>query len=150
VHGLYPKQLGDKGLIAANVAAFTVLFPNPDETLLNGPVPFHAWEYRKKPAPSPAARLTFEMPSGTYGDVDFVLDVTETTPKGRQVKQHYTTRFTVDSISGLPKLQRGFYLLGLGPTTWDSAVTLPAAGQKLRAEHASVVVAFDMAQTMLR
>jgi hypothetical protein len=147
VHGLYPKLLGDKGQVAP--AAFTVWFPNPDPALLPGPLPFLAWEYKKKPAPSPAARLSFEMPSGTYGDVDFTLDVTETR-QGRAVKQRYTTRFTVDSISGMPKLQRGVYLLGLGANTWASAATLPEAGQKLRPELASLVVAFDMAQKMLR
>jgi len=143
VHGLYPRIAGTKGLPPS--AAFTVFFPNPDETLLAGPLPFHAWEYKKLPAPSAAARLHFEMPAGTYGDVDFALDVSEV-QKGRTVTQRYATRFTVDSISGMPKLQRGFYLLGLGPTTWDSATTLPAPGQRLRLELASLVVAFEAAQ----
>lgn len=142
VHGVYPKALADKGMVPAS--AFTVFFPNPDETLLAGPVPFHAWEYQKKPAPSPAARLSFELPSGTYGDVDFALDVTET-QRGKTVKQRYLTRFTVDATAGMPKLQRGVYLLGFAATTWDSAATLPAPGKKLQPELASLVVSFDMA-----
>jgi hypothetical protein len=146
VHGVYPKALADKGMVPAS--AFTVFFPNPDETLLDGPVPFHAWEYQKKPAPSPAARLSFELPSGVYGDVDFALDVSEV-QKGRTVKQRYLTRFTVDAISGMPKLQRGLYLLGFAANTWDSAATLPSAGQKLRGDLASLVVSFDLAKTML-
>ncbi len=146
VHGVYPKPLADRGMVPAS--AFTVFFPNPDETLLDGPVPFHAWEYQKNPAPSPAARLSFELPSGTYGDVDFALDVFET-QRGKTVKQRYLTRFTVDAASGVPKLQRGLYLLGFTATTWDSAATLPAAGKKLRPELASLVVAFDLAKTML-
>lgn len=140
VHGVYPKALADRGRVPS--AAFTVYFPNPDETLLPGPLPFHAWEYRRKPAPSPAARVGFELPSGVYGDVDFALEVTE-----GAVKQRYVTRFTVDSIAHLPKLQRGVYLLGLGPTTWDGAATLPAAGQKLRPELASLVVSFEWAES---
>lgn len=147
VHGVYPKALADKGMVPAS--AFTVFFPNPDETLLDGPVPFHAWEYQKKPAPSPAARLSFELPSGTYGDVDFALDVTET-QRGRTVKQRYLTRFTVDATDGMPKLQRGVYLLGFAAATWESAATLPAAGKKLQPELASLVVSFDLAKTMLR
>jgi hypothetical protein len=147
VHGVYPKALADKGMVPAS--AFTVFFPNPDETLLDGPVPFHAWEYQKKPAPSPAARLSFELPSGTYGDVDFALDVTET-QRGRTVKQRYLTRFTVDATDGMPKLQRGVYLLGFAAATWASAATLPAPGKKLQPELASLVVSFDLAKTMLR
>jgi len=146
VHGVYPKALADKGMVPAS--AFTVFFPNPDETLLDGPVPFHAWEYQKKPAPSPAARLSFELPSGVYGDVDFALDVSEV-QKGRTVKQRYLTRFTVDAISGMPKLQRGLYLLGFAANTWDGATTLPSAGQKLRGDLASLVVSFDLANKML-
>jgi hypothetical protein len=147
VHGVYPKALADKGMVPAS--AFTVFFPNPDETLLDGPLPFHAWEYQKRPAPSPAARVSFELPSGTYGDVDFALDVIET-QRGRTVKQRYLTRFTVDSTDGMPKLQRGVYLLGFAATTWESSATLPAAGKKLQPELASLVVSFDMAKTMLR
>jgi hypothetical protein len=147
VHGVYPKALADKGMVPAS--AFTVFFPNPDETLLDGPLPFHAWEYQKRPAPSPAARVSFELPSGTYGDVDFALDVIET-QRGRTVKQRYLTRFTVDSTDGMPKLQRGVYLLGFAAATWDSPATLPAAGKKLQPELASLVVAFDLAKTMLR
>ena len=144
VHGIYPKVLADKGQVPSS--AFTVFFPNPDETLLNGPLPFHAWEYQKRPAPSPAARVGFELPSGTYGDVDFALDVSDV-QKGRTVKQRYLTRFTVDAISDMPKLQRGVYLLGLTATTWDSGATLPAVGQKLRLELASLVVSFELASS---
>lgn len=147
VHGVYPKALADKGMVPAS--AFTVFFPNPDETLLDGPVPFHAWEYQKKPAPSPAARLSFELPSGTYGDVDFALDVSEI-QRGKTVKQRYLTRFTVDATDGMPKLQRGVYLLGFAAATWASAATLPAPGKKLQPELASLVVSFDLAKTMLR
>jgi hypothetical protein len=56
------------------------------------------------------------------------------------------TDFTVDWYGGRPKLQRGFYLLGLEPGVWRSPWDLPGAPEaRKRPPHdrCSLVVSFE-------
>jgi hypothetical protein len=57
--------------------------------------------------------------------------------------QRYQTAFTVDWTEGLPRLQRGVYLLGLGPTTWARETALPPPGAPVAPALRSVVLTVE-------
>ena len=153
--GLYPGVPGGK---SATVDAVTlwVLFPSPDPALPE-PLPFLAWSFDRRPE-NVAAPLGFTLPLELDGGLELSLTVAVgETPIGRRLGQtlggrggpppavahQLVTRFTVDWEPGLPRLQRGIFLLGLAPGTWDQPVALPAPGEPLRPELLSLVVAVE-------
>ena len=161
--GLYPGVPGAK---AATVDAVTlwVLFPSPDPELPE-PLPFLAWSYDRRPE-NVAAPLSFTLPLEIDGGLELSLSVVSRrdrrpsrTPAGpgagRQrrssaaVARQFATRFTVDWERGLPRLQRGIFLLGLAPRhlgpaggsagAGGAAASRPAvAGRRRRADRSRV------------
>ena len=61
---------------------------------------------------------------------------------------NFVAHFTVDWFAGRPKLQRGLYLLGLAPYTWDEKRTLPVVqpGQPRPLELLSLMLSFEPVQ----
>jgi hypothetical protein len=131
VRGLYPVGISDR----IDSVRLTVLFPSPDPARRR-PLPFFAWSYESRPAPSPSPPLEFVAPLGIDGGFRLRLDVVPAAAQGlsrRTVADlareplggSFATDFTVDWFAGRPKLQRGVYLLGLAGGTWASEQSLP-------------------------
>ena len=131
VRGLYPVGISDR----LDSVRLTVLFPSPDPARRR-PLPFFAWSYESRPAPSPSPPLEFVAPLAIDGGLRLRLDVLPAAAKGlsrRSVADltreplggSFVTDFTVDWFAGRPKLQRGVYLLGLAAGTWASEQSLP-------------------------
>lgn len=137
VYGLYPsaRMLKKEGLDAIDL---DVIFPSPDPAFPK-PMPFHAWSYRRV-GPNVGHRLSFNVPLGLDGGLAISLVVGTL---GAPQRERYDANFSVDSGNGRPKLQRGIYLLGLGPTVWNSAEALPVPGEKARLELRSLVISID-------
>jgi hypothetical protein len=145
VHGLYPSGAWGKRETLESVD-LEVYFPNPDpavSTLL----PFHAWSFRRLPARNAGQRLSFNIPIGVDGGPQISLIVGR---QGEAQRRRYDANFTVDWSSGRPKLQRGIYLLGLGPAVWDSPVSLPAPGERQRIDLRSVVISVETSPKVTR
>jgi hypothetical protein len=150
VRGLYPVPTSD----LVRSIRLTVLFPNPDPR--RRPLPFHAWSYEGRPAPSPSPPLEFVAPLTVDGGFRLQLDVLPAAGSQRsrrlvaELTQErpggsFATDFTVDWFEGRPKLQRGVYLLGLAPSTWNGERTLPIQrrGGQRPLELLSLIVTFD-------
>ena len=131
IRGLYPIP-NPRHVLQADL---TVLFPSPEPGVPH--LPFYAWSYRGKPAPSPSPPLEFTAPLGVDGSFQLQFEVVP-----GQTRQLITRRatlglppedpggrfaadFTVDWYEGRPKLQRGVYLLGLAGNTWNASRSLP-------------------------
>jgi hypothetical protein len=139
LHGLYPRMPGKA--IAVESVDLDVLYPSPDPAL-SEPLPFHAWSFRRLPAPSGSPPLSFEAPLGLDGQLDLVLTVVSDEGTDQLVRRRYVARFTVDWQDGVPKLQRGMYLLGIAPV-WKTSVRLPMAGERPRMDLLSLALSID-------
>lgn len=152
VHGLYPR--GNWRGDTLRDAALVVWFPEARPG--QGPLPFIAWAFRRSPVPSGSPPVSFVVPLGPNGELDLETQVVHQaiggssttgggdTPTGpRPVPNRLTARFTVDWQSGVPKLQRGTYFLGLGQRTWANALAVPAAREAPRPELRSIVVSVE-------
>lgn len=138
VHGLYPGGAVRKKE-TLDAIDLDVFFPSPDPAFPK-PLPFHAWSFRRLPGVNMGHRLSFNVPLGWDGSLAFSLVVGQL---GAPQRQRYDTNFTVDAVAGRPKLQRGVYLLGLGPAVWKNEATLPAYGEGTRLDLRSLVVSID-------
>jgi len=138
VYGLYPsaRPLKKESLDAIDLE---VIFPSPDPAFPK-PLPFHAWSYRRLPAANVGHRLSFNVGLGLDGGLAISLVLGTL---GAPQRERYDANFTVDWADGRPKLQRGIYLLGLGPGAWNTAETLPGPGEKARLDLRSLVISFD-------
>jgi hypothetical protein len=137
VHGFYGGPILKKETLDA--VDLDVYFPSPDPAFPK-PLPFHAWSFRRLPEMSFGHRLSFNVPLELDGGLVLSLVVGQL---GAPSRQSYTTNFTVDTLSGRPKLQRGIYLLGLGPASWKNEATLPAYGETARRDLRSLVISID-------
>jgi hypothetical protein len=137
LHGLYPRLPAKTEVVAADL---DVLFPPPDPAS-NKPAWYFAWSFKRTPVPAASPPVAFPVPLGVDGRLQLVLTV-GTQQGGTVVTRRYRARFTVDWEEGLPKLQRGVYLLGLAPV-WEKEVTLPAPGERPRMELLSVVMSVE-------
>ncbi|HEY0510730.1 MAG TPA: hypothetical protein VGH73_02420 [Thermoanaerobaculia bacterium] len=145
VHGLYPSgNWGTRETLES--VDLEIYFPNPDPAS-SRPLPFHAWSFRRWPARNAGQRISFNMPVGIDGGPQISLIVGR---RGEAQRQRYDANFTVDWASGRPKLQQGIYLLGLGPATWDSRVSLPAPGERQRIDLRSVVISVETSPLVRR
>lgn len=135
VHGLHPAL--DASTAPLFGAAFlTVLFP-PDDPQLGDYLPATPWGIRGGLHATGGLPVEFPVPLRVDGGLELVLDVVR--PGGRL--DRFATAFTIDPAAGMPKIQRGVYLLGLGPDNWarPRRLTHPVA----RPEDLSVVVSFE-------
>jgi hypothetical protein len=151
IHGLYPSDPAD--CPGVEVLDLDVLFPPPDPAV---PVParYQAWSFRRHPVPSPSPPVSFRVPLALDGGLELTMRSIYQ-GEGRGLAQQslaaqpfktktFQASFTADWQSGRPKLQRGIYLLGVRPGTWDREAVLPAAGQRAQAaDLCSVVVSVE-------
>jgi hypothetical protein len=137
VHGLYGGPIKKKE--ALDMVDLDFFFPSPDPAFPQ-PLPFHAWSFRRLPGLNIGHRLSFNVPLALDGGLAISMVVGEL---GAPQRQRYDANFTVDAINGRPKLQRGIYLLGLGPALWKSETTLPAYGEKALPGVRSLVISID-------
>lgn len=140
VHGIYPSVnwAGD-GLVTA---ALFVRYPEPDPH--TGPIRVLLWELRRLPAYSPSPPLTVTVPLGVNGELELGVEVQRL---GDATALERWATFTVDSGSGIPKLKRGVYFLGVDANTWGAAVAVPHNRESTRQDLRSVVVSVDPIRT---
>jgi hypothetical protein len=130
IHGLYPRIPKSPNLRGADL---DVLFPSPDPAF-PAPLRFQAWSYRPNNSSPP---LSFVVPLGLDGRLELEMKI-----QTAQGSYRYGASFTVDWDSSRPKLQRGVYLLGL-TSAWDSAVTLPLPGEKVRPDLLAIAASVE-------
>lgn len=92
---------------------------------------FYAWGWRDDPAPSSGAPLRFTVPVERESGLRLTLDVRTAQAGGaraaaRRSAWRQETVLSPGIESGVPKLQRGLYLLGLDRGMWDRPGELPA------------------------
>lgn len=149
VLGLYPEVDDVPGVTFDMV--LTVHFHTGDPFL--PVVPFHAWGWRDDPAPSSGSPTRFTVPVERDAGLRFTLDVVQVERPaalralglGGGVRAGGASRaggaasaavgrstwrqeavLSVGAEPGVPKLQRGVYLLGLEPNLWARPSDLPA------------------------
>lgn len=137
IQGLYPRLPAKTDVVAADL---DVLFPPPDPAS-NRPARFQAWSFKSRPVPSASPPVAFPVPLGTDGRLLLVLTVT-TRQGAALVTRRYRTRFTADWEDGVPKLQRGIYLLGFAPV-WEKEVLLPSPGGTPRMDLLSIAMSVE-------
>lgn len=145
IAGMYPRppRMRDGLLSSADLTVdFTGLDPVAPE-----PRPFYAWSMNLGPAGHNAVSppLRFTVPLGVDGGLRMFLRVTPARGLGLKADGGYTaaTEFTVDAQPGLPRLQRGHYLLGVLPGVWDRPRRLPAIDAKEAIELTSLVISVE-------
>ena len=166
VHGFYPG-IPPRRLANFSAVVLTVFFPSFDP-VEPGPFPYYSWQGKHWPGPSKSPPNRFLVPLRDDGGLELVVEVFDGGPtalgqgaarvlrgRSRQAplagstgapigQTSLYTDFTVDWNAGRPKLQRGFYLLGLAPDAWSSARTLPDAGASPPPfARTSLVVSFE-------
>lgn len=165
VHGFYPG-IPPRRLAPFSAVVLTVFFPS-DDPLEPGPFPYYSWQAKYFPGPSKSPPVRFLVPLRQDGGLELVLEAFDGGPtamgqraarvlRGGGPRQapisaplsltSLYTDYTVDWYGGRPKLQRGFYFLGLEPDLWRSPWTLPGPEQARRKpphERASLVVSFE-------
>lgn len=129
VLGLYPQVDDVPGstfdlLLTVNYATGDPFLPE---------VPFHAWGWRDDPASTSGSPLRFTVPVERERGLRLSLDVREVqqgrraaaSGGGRRVGRAARRAWSQETVLSvglephLPKLQRGIYLLGLEPSTWE-------------------------------
>jgi hypothetical protein len=163
VHGLYPG-LPPRRVSPFSTVVLTVFFPSFDP-LHPDPFAFYSWQAKLWPGPSKSPPVKFLVPLRHDGGLEMVVEVYDGRPTGLgqgaarvlrgSVQPPVTappelaslyTDFTVDWYGGRPKLQRGFYFLGLEPGAWRAPWDLPGALEaRKRPPHdrCSLVVSFE-------
>ena len=145
IAGMYPRppRMRDGLLSHADLTVdFTGLDPSDPE-----PRPFFPWSLNLGPAgrSTVSPPIRFAVPLGVDGGLRMFLRVTPARGLGLKADGGYTaaTEFTVDAQPGLPRLQRGHYLLGILPGVWDRPRRLPAIDAKEAIELTSLVISVD-------
>jgi hypothetical protein len=148
VHGLYPPAALDRSRVSGLplAADLEVLYPFHDPAL--GPVlaPFLAWSLRRQGtvlSSSPPVRFTFPL------DWQVMPELALTVYPGQTGVQplRLVTRFTLDDEQGLPRLQRGVYLLGFEEGIWDrTEVSLVELAKRAPARAFSILFSMESAE----
>lgn len=141
IHGLYPPAaLGPKQQARLPLAMdLDVLFPSPDPAFPE-PVRFFAWSFRRRPGWNPSPPVSFVFPLDWEVLPELELRVV---PAGGGPPMSFRTRFTVDYEPGIPRLQRGAYVLGTTPGVWRDGLSLAALARTAPAELASVLLSVE-------
>lgn len=143
LHGLYPARA--RSCPGIDAAALEVLFPSIDP-LAPGFQTFFAWGFQRKPGWNAGQTVTFPVPIEGDGKLRLVLLVRRPgNPKAgtATVVERFETAFTVGREKGLPKLQRGVYLLALSQASWDSPKMLAGPRVKGQSNPCSLVVSLE-------
>jgi hypothetical protein len=140
VHGLYPPIALDRRRrrempLAVDLEA---IFPSPDPAF-PAPLRFFVWSLRQRPGWNPSPPTSFRFPLDWQVLPQFVLRVRGVDGVSRVLR----TKFTLDNEAGRPKLRRGVYVFGLGPTSWRRETRLSDFARVAPAEMFSVMVSMD-------
>ncbi len=147
IRGLYPPIAIDAKQRASLPlsADLDVVFPSFDP-IEDRPNRFAAWSFRRQGGwnPSPPLRFAFDHTE------EMPLELKLAVRDASGVARSFSTRFTIDQESGMPRLRRGLYFLGLAPGAWASEVSLAALGQPRAAlRYVSIVMAVELAPEAL-
>ena len=170
VHGFYPG-IPSRSEATFTTVVLTVFFPSFDPLAPDpaAPVPFYSWQGRAWPRPTKAAPIRFVVPLREDGGLEMMLEVFDVRPTelGQRAARvlrggvrrdlplsvpieqtSLYTDFTVDWYGGRPKLQRGFYFMGIEPGTWRTPGRLPGrlapkSSPEAAGERRSIVVSFE-------
>lgn len=142
IDGLYPPAaLVRKRRAELPVAIdLDVLFPPPEPAISQEPVRFHAWSFRRRPGWNPSPPIRFTFPLGWQELPEIEMRVV---PAGGLPPVVLRTRFTFDDEPGIPRLQRGLYLLGTVPDVWRFPVSLQALARTAPLELVSVLMSIE-------
>ncbi|MGH9361298.1 MAG: hypothetical protein ACRD2T_05225 [Thermoanaerobaculia bacterium] len=142
IHGLYPGAAvrGDARGKLPLAVDLDVLFPAPEPAVSEAPVPFYAWSFRRRPGWNPSPPISFVFPVDWYVYPELALRVV---PAGGGAPVVMHVRFTLDDESGLPRLRRGVYLVGLAPDAWRSGMDLAELAKSAPASRVSVLLSID-------
>ncbi len=147
IRGLYPPtafEAKQRELLPLT-ADLDVIFPSFDP-IDDRPNRFAAWSLRRRGGWNPSPPVRFEFEHSQESPLELSLAVKD--PAG--LVSRFATRFTIDRESGMPRLRRGLYLLGLTPGTWAQGVGLSAiAGPRAAVRYASILMAVELAPEAL-
>lgn len=145
IDGLYPpaalvRQRRKELPLAIDI---DVLFPAPEPAVSLEPVRFHVWSFRRRPGwnPSPPVRFTFPLDWQDLPEIEMRV-----VPAGGLPPVTLRTRFTFDDEPGLPRLQRGLYLLGTAPDVYRSPLSLQGLARTAPLELVSVLMSIESAE----
>jgi hypothetical protein len=142
IDGLYPpaalvRQRRKELPLAIDI---DVLFPSPDPAVSLEPARFHAWSFRRRPGWNPSPPIRFTFPLGWQALPEIEMRVV---PAGGLPPLVLRTRFTFDDEPGVPRLQRGLYLLGTAPGVWRSPMSLQGLAHTAPLELVSVMMSIE-------
>lgn len=143
IHGLYPGAAIQGPARRRQLPLATdldVIFPPPDPVLPK-PVPYFAWSFRRRPGWNPSPPVSFVFPLDWYVYPELRLRVVPAKAGAAPVVMR--TRFTLDDESGLPRLRRGLYLIGLAPNAWRDGMELAELAAAAPAGQVSVLLSID-------
>lgn len=145
IHGLYPPSALVRKRRAELPLAIDldVLFPSPDPALHPAPLRFFAWSFRRRPGWNPSPPVSFTYPLDWNALPEIAVRVVQ---PGGAPPVSLRARFTFDDEPGMPKLQRGLYLLGTAPDVWRSSASVAALARTAPVELVSVLVSIDSAE----
>jgi hypothetical protein len=141
--GLYPRLPPNKQLSFA--AATLVVWMPSEDPLAPGSWPVLAWSARRGSQRNRGQRVSFPVPVLADGLVEVMLETIWNPVRAGEprLEQRYVTRLTADWLDGLPRLRRGIYLLGLGPTTWQRGTRLPRVNEAVRDDLCSLAISIE-------
>lgn len=141
IHGLYPPAAltPKRRRELPRAIDLDVIFPPPDPALPE-PAPFHAWSFRNGQAWNCSPPVSFVFPLDWYVYPELSMRVV---PAAGGSPITMTTRFTLDDEPGLPRLQRGLYLLGLQPGPWRAEGEIEKLGGRTPSELFSVMISIE-------
>jgi len=143
IRGLYPPVAieGAQRELLPLIANLDVVFPSYDP-IDDRPNRFAAWSFRRRGGWNPSPPIRFEFEHAQESPLELTLSVKGATG----LVSSFATRFTIDRETGMPRLRRGLYLLGLSPGTWASTVDLAAiARPRAAVRYASILMAVELA-----
>lgn len=142
IDGLYPPAALDRKRRKELPVAIDldVLFPAPEPAVSLEPVRFHAWSFRRRPGWNPSPPVSFTFPLDWQALPEIELRVV---PAGGLPPVTLRSRFTFDDEPGLPRLQRGLYLLGTAPDSLRSPLSLQALVRAAPVELVSVMMSIE-------
>ncbi len=143
IRGLYPPGMAEtkqRDQLPRSVHVDAV-FPSFDP-IDDRPNRFAAWSFEQVGGWSPSPPIRFAFTHEDENPLALVLDVVD----AAGVPASYETRFTIDRETGLPRLRRGLYLLGLSAETWAFDASLPAlVGPRAAIRYASILMSIELA-----
>jgi len=110
----------------------------PDHSRHGSNVPFYAWTYRSRPAPSASGRTKLRVAAGT--GLRFAISIAADNLPASSTASVSTAVFTSGRDRLLPTVQPGLYLLGLAGGEWSTPTTMPHADDTLWASRTSIVM----------